>query len=243
VPLRVDGLLVAGRSASYDSIPHGSARVVPIGMVAGEACGTAAAYAVEHDMSFRRMAADREAVGRLQEQLKKQGAYLVEYTPPRMAVMDHWAYTGVAVMRELGLTEGGYGNDYRLENELPSRWALQNKLNKLMALASARTAYRGGSQVPRWEISLDDDNVTVGEILIAAAQGASLGDESWISGQFSGAPPWPRDFGGAEDARQYLADRGILGDEVAGRFADEKATADYGQLLYLLGNLYTTLMN
>ena len=29
VPLEVDQLLVAGRSASYNSLPHGSARVIP----------------------------------------------------------------------------------------------------------------------------------------------------------------------------------------------------------------------
>ncbi|MCL1849131.1 MAG: FAD-dependent oxidoreductase, partial [Clostridiales bacterium] len=101
VPLRVDGLLVAGRSASYDSIPHGSIRVIPIGMAAGEACGTAAAFAIGTGMTFRQLSGDKDAVKQLQDTLKKQGAYLIEYTPPRMAVMDHWAYSGVVVMREM----------------------------------------------------------------------------------------------------------------------------------------------
>ncbi|MCL2678100.1 MAG: FAD-dependent oxidoreductase, partial [Clostridiales bacterium] len=42
VPLLVENLLVVGRSASYDSLPHGSARVIPVGMVTGEAAGVAA---------------------------------------------------------------------------------------------------------------------------------------------------------------------------------------------------------
>jgi hypothetical protein len=274
VPLGVDGLLVAGRSASYNSIPHGSARVIPVGMVAGEACGTAASYAVDMGISFRQMSADPEAIGWLQAQLVKQGAYLAEYTPPRMAVMDHWAYPGVAAMRELGLTEGGYNNDYRLENELPNRWALQNKLNKLISLAHDRTAGREGGRVPFWEISLPDDEITVGEVLMAAAQGASLGDADWLAtwiveqndaGQGSGEQAGgsqggssqdgagqaggedeasviePRSFGDAEEAKEYLISRGLLVGSVLGRYTDTEAIANYGQLLYILGVLYTDL--
>ncbi|MDB5054837.1 MAG: hypothetical protein JWM44_2887, partial [Bacilli bacterium] len=37
VPLKVDGLLVVGRSASYDTLAHGSARVLPNGMAEGQA--------------------------------------------------------------------------------------------------------------------------------------------------------------------------------------------------------------
>ncbi len=35
MPLKIDNLLVVGRSASYDSLAHGSARVIPVGMVTG----------------------------------------------------------------------------------------------------------------------------------------------------------------------------------------------------------------
>ncbi|MCL2121816.1 MAG: FAD-dependent oxidoreductase [Clostridiales bacterium] len=252
-PLEVDGLLVASRSASYDSIPHGSARVIPVGMVAGEACGTAAACAIREGLSFRQMSADEEAIRRLQEQLQKQGAYLAAYTPPRMAVMDHWAYPGVAVMREMGLTEGGYNNDYRLENELPNRWALQNKLNKLMRLAHERSAGWGEEQIPLWEVSLPDDEITLGEVFIATAQGASIGEKARISqwragvreqtgGEQAGGMQ-PASFSGEEEAKQYLLDRGILLEQELGHFSDAGEIAKYSQLLYLLGNLYTTLMN
>ena len=43
VPKDIDGLLVVGRSAGYSSLAAGSARIVPTGMVTGEAAGTAAA--------------------------------------------------------------------------------------------------------------------------------------------------------------------------------------------------------
>ena len=48
VPLKVDGLLVVGRAASFDTIPHGSARVVPLGMAEGEAAGAAVKLAYIH---------------------------------------------------------------------------------------------------------------------------------------------------------------------------------------------------
>lgn len=242
VPLEIDQLLVAGRSASYDSLPHGSARVIPVGMVAGEACGTAAAYAVEHEVTFRQMSQDPEAIKWLQDQLKKQGAYLTEYTPPRMAVMDHWAYPGVVVMRELGLTEGGYNNDYRLDETLPNRWPLQNKLNKLMSLVHERTADRGQEQIPAWQISLPGDEITVGQLYLAAAQAASLGDRSGAGGGADGEEPEARIFTDEAEAKEYLIAKGILTAEMLEHFPDEAAIANYGQLLSILGALYTTLM-
>lgn len=239
VPLEIDQLLVAGRSASYDSLPHGSARVIPVGMVAGEACGTAVAYAVEHETTFRQMSQDPEAIKWLQGQLKKQGAYLTEYTPPRMAVMDHWAYPGVVVMRELGLTEGGYNNDYRLDETLPNRWPLQNKLNKLLSLVHERTA-DSQEQIPAWQISLPGDEITVGQLYLAAAQAASLGDRS--GGGEEGEEPEARIFTDEAEAKEYLIAQGILTAEMLEHFPDEAAIANYGQLLSILGALYTTLM-
>ncbi|MDD2432873.1 MAG: FAD-dependent oxidoreductase [Clostridia bacterium] len=118
VPLMVENLLVVGRSASYDSLAHGSARVIPVGMATGEAAGVATAYSLEKELNFRELSKDKTAIKTVQEQLKKQGAYLVEYTPPRPKVMEHWAYPGVRVMRELGLAAGGYANDYKLDTAI-----------------------------------------------------------------------------------------------------------------------------
>ncbi|OON92181.1 MAG: hypothetical protein ATN33_07760 [Epulopiscium sp. Nele67-Bin001] len=76
VPQTIDNLLVVGRSASYDPLAFGSARVVPIGMAVAEAAGVAAAYAVENDMTFREIAYDEVAIKSIQSTLRKQGAYL-----------------------------------------------------------------------------------------------------------------------------------------------------------------------
>ena len=226
IPLEIDQLLIAGRSASYDSIPHGSARVIPVGMATGEACGTAVAYSVENGLTFREMAYDPEAISWLQNKLRSQGAYLVEYEPPRMAVMNHWAYPGLAVMRELGLAGGGYTNDYKLDNEVPNRWMLQNRMNTVMRLAHERTSDRGKGQIPYVETTLFVDEVTLGQLFLTAARCASLGEP----------------FSEPLDAKRYLIELGIIDESVLTYFENMDAIATTGQVIYILGFVYTYLM-
>ncbi|MCL2151547.1 MAG: FAD-dependent oxidoreductase [Oscillospiraceae bacterium] len=244
VPLKVDQLLIAGRSASYDSLPHGSARVVPIGMVAGEACGVAAAYSVNSGVTFRQMTVDSEAILWLQTQLKKQGAYLTEYTPARIEAMDHWAYPGLAAIRELGLAYGGYSNDYRLDDEVPHRWALQNRLNHVMAVMNERTVDRGNFRIPAWEISLDTDEVPVGLVLIKTAECASLADWNRFPQGHpnTGQQPEPMAFENPAEAMTYLVNLGILDEGVVAHFPDFDAISTNSQLFYIVGALYISLM-
>lgn len=107
-------MLVIGRSASYTSLAAGSARVIPVGMAEGEAAGVAAAYSLEEQQSFRDMSADEAAISSIQKQLKKQGAYLDDFELQNH-LWIHGLYSGVKVIRSLGLLDGGYSNDYRLD--------------------------------------------------------------------------------------------------------------------------------
>ena len=225
VPLEIDQLLITGRSASYDSLPHGSTRVIPVGMVTGEACGTAVAYSINHGVTFRQMTQNPDAILWLQTRLKDQGAFLVEYEPPRMEVMDHWAYDGMAVMRELGLAAGGYHNDYALDSEIVNRWALQSRINWVMRVLNERTEDRGQFQIPELKVSLDEDETTVRQLFLSAAMCASLGE----------------DFNDAIEAENYLIERGILDANDLYRFPDMDVVMTNGQLFYILGRLYTTL--
>ena len=130
VPLNVDNLLVIGRSASYTSLAAGSARVIPVGMAEGEAAGVASAYSLAQQVSFRDMTADTDAIADVQKTLKKQGAYLDDFEVHE-AFMDHWAYSGVKVLRSLGQMDGGYSNDYGLDKAI-SKGRMQNLLNNVM---------------------------------------------------------------------------------------------------------------
>ncbi len=216
VPLKVENLLVVGRSASYDSLPHGSARVLPVGMVTGEAAGVACAYSVREEASFREMCGSSAALEWVQKRLKKQGAYLPDYTPPRPAVMEHWAYPGVRVTRELGLIEGGYANDYGLERKI-NKWNLENKLNKVLRVAHERNPR---VELRRVEIPL---TVTQQEMVRAVAEGLTGKKLSFVQ------------------ARALLKERGILTEDLEKRMSNGtdnwEDNPTFAEMLVLLANL------
>ncbi|MCU6711770.1 FAD-dependent oxidoreductase [Paenibacillus sp. J5C_2022] len=111
VPLKVDNLLVVGRSASFDSLPHGSARVIPLGMATGQAAGAAAKLALERGITVRELSRSKEAVRMLQERLSSQGMDLVMHDLVEPAYMKHPAYRGLLAAVSMNLTTGGYSND------------------------------------------------------------------------------------------------------------------------------------
>ena len=139
VPKNIDGMLVVGRSASYTSLAAGSARVIPLGMAEGEAAGVAAAYSINNQMDFRTMSQNKEAVASVQNTLKAQGAYLDDFSV-RDEIMDHWAYPGVKVLRSLGILDGGYNNDYKLDEPV-SRWRYQNMVNNVLKKSGVEQDY------------------------------------------------------------------------------------------------------
>jgi hypothetical protein len=71
VPLGIENLLVAGRCASMTHEGQSSARVTGACFVMGQAAGTAAALALQAGVAPRRL-----EVGKLQERLERDGAYL-----------------------------------------------------------------------------------------------------------------------------------------------------------------------
>ncbi len=120
VPRGLSNLLVVGRSASYDSLAHGSARVVPVGMAVGEAAGVAAAISLEGKADFHKLSGEPELITELQQRLRSQGAYLVDFDVPH-PLEGHSLYPVVKELRSLGLVTGRYDNDYRLEQPVEIR--------------------------------------------------------------------------------------------------------------------------
>ncbi|SDN55215.1 FAD dependent oxidoreductase [Paenibacillus sp. yr247] len=116
VPQKVDGLLVVGRAASYDTLPHGSARVIPTGMAEGEAAGAAAMFAKKEKLTFRQIAASKEVVSKLQEQLNKQGMEIQPITLKPQPFMEHKEYEGLKSALLLGLASGAYDNNFHLDD-------------------------------------------------------------------------------------------------------------------------------
>jgi hypothetical protein len=240
VPLEIEQLLVVGRAASFDSLPHGSTRVMPIGMTSAEAAGTAVAYSVANNVTFREMTQNPPSIRWLQNQLRRNGAHIVAFEAPREAYLYHWAYPGMVIMRQLALAQGGYFNDYGFDNLATSRWALQSRFNQMMRVIHERTQYRGADQIPAWIIHLDSDTITVGTLFNYAARAASLNDrDREILRPINGVPV---EFPNVQAARDYLTERGVLDVWNSIYFYDTEAISTIGQIMSILGNLYTVLM-
>ncbi|MFD0674776.1 FAD-dependent oxidoreductase [Cohnella sp. GCM10027633] len=129
VPKKIDGLLVVGRSASFDSLPHGSARVVPLGMATGQAAGAAAKLAKERNLTFRQLSASRPAIAELRSRLTKQGMDLKMRPFAKPAYAKHPSYEGLVAATSLFLTTGGYKND---------AWKLDDPANPSLILSGMR---------------------------------------------------------------------------------------------------------
>ncbi|UVI29523.1 FAD-dependent oxidoreductase [Paenibacillus spongiae] len=129
VPKGVDGLLVVGRSASFDTLAHGSARVIPVGMATGQAAGAAAVLAPEEGASFQEMAQSKEIIGKLQERLNNQGMELEPYELPQQPYMKHKAYPGLRVAVEMGVASGGYRNEAFSLDEPSNTQRMVNMMN------------------------------------------------------------------------------------------------------------------
>lgn len=212
VPLEVENMLVIGRSASYTSLAAGSARVIPVGMAEGQAAGVAAAYSLEKQISFRDMAADEKAISSVQKTLKKQGAYLDDFEVHE-DFMDHWAYPGVKVIRGLGLLDGGYSNDYRLD-EAVGKWRLQNMINNSMQKTGKEFSLV--TDIP--------DPVTNGSMVKAIAGLAGVQADTYAE-QLAG-----------------LQEMGIATEEIMSHMGAEQDTPLAAEAIMLTANLYTFMI-
>lgn len=204
IPLKVENLLVVGRSASYDSLAHGSARVIPVGMATGEAAGVAAAYSLEKGLGFRELSKSKEAVAEVQRRLKSQGAYLVSYISPKTEVMNHWTYPGLKIIRELGLAAGGYSNDYHLDTFI-NHWDAAYVINQTLE----RTKDINGQK------TMFPENINCGHLFVEVVRALSGCEYS------------------PEDAYEFLLEKHFLTGQEAKHFSDLTKRPTFGELYFL----------
>lgn len=114
VPQKIDGLLVVGRSTGFSSLAAGSARIVPTGMVTGEAAGAAAALAQKEQLSFREMSKNKALIQRLRGQLDQQGAY-VDHNKTDYPYKGEWFDPTIQTLMDYGLAVAGYENDLKVD--------------------------------------------------------------------------------------------------------------------------------
>lgn len=211
VPLEIDNLMVVGKASGYTSLAAGSARVVPIGMVAAEGAGVAAKIAIENNMTPRELSKDEALIKKLQEELKKRGAYLEDINVPKPEAMNHWAYPGVKIVRSLGLLDGGYENNYRLEEKM-SKWRFQNLVNKVVLKA--------GVEYPVIEVNDPPSNE---EFVMNIAKVVD------------------RDVKEYEEAISILKEKKIMTEILEPYFQNKEAQGSAAEVTWLTANFYTYL--
>jgi hypothetical protein len=235
IPLNVDNLLIVGRSTSFTSLAASSARVIPLGMACGQAAGAAAAQSILEGMDFRQMSRDPEAVARLQSVLKSQNAYLEDFSIPDEPFMSHWAYVSMADLRRIGLMDGGYHNDYRLDEPI-NRWNFQFMLNGIIR--------KNGYIMDSFVIPSPPSS----GYIISAVASAFLAVEHKASESAGGATAvgtapsaeTPSERTHAENLK-LLTDAGLLDTGLAPYFADSDKVPSVAEVAVLLANLHNNI--
>ncbi len=218
VPQDVDGLLVVGRAAGYTSLAAGSARIVPTGMACGEAAGVAVAVAKAQSATPRDLVDDDAAIAEIQEKLTAQGAKL-DHTQTHEDVMDHWAYPGVKVLRSLGVLDGGYDNNYYLDDTITMN-SYQNMVNNAVKKAGFALSDKiyVNEEVPARQII-----GTMARAVIELEGADKLADDNDVY-------------------MNALKERGIMTDELAEYFTDMEAAPNAGAVTLLTARFYSYLL-
>ena len=218
VPQDVDGLLVVGRAAGYTSLAAGSARIVPTGMACGEAAGVAVAVAKAQSATPRDLVDDDAAIAEIQEKLTAQGAKL-DHTQTHEDVMDHWAYPGVKVLRSLGVLDGGYDNNYYLDDTITMN-RYQNMVNNAVKKAGFELSEKiyVNEEIPARQII-----GTMARAVIELEGVDKLADDNDVY-------------------MNALKERGIMTDELAEYFTDMEAAPNAGAVTLLTARFYSYLL-
>lgn len=218
VPQNVDGLLIVGRAAGYTSLAAGSARIVPTGMACGEAAGVAVAVAKALDKTPRDLVDNSAAISMIQDLLVDQGAKL-DHTQTHEDVMDHWAYPGVKVLRSLGVLDGGYDNNYYLDDAITMN-RYQNMVNNAVKKAGFELS----------EKIYVNENVPTRQIIGTMARACI---------EIEGVDTLENDN---DVYMQALKERGIMTDELESYFSDMEATPTAGAVTMLTARFYSYLL-
>ena len=218
VPQDVDGLLVIGRAAGYTSLAAGSARIVPTGMACGEAAGVAVAVAKAQSATPRDLVDDDAAIAEIQEKLTAQGAKL-DHTQTHEDVMDHWAYPGVKVLRSLGVLDGGYDNNYYLDDTITMN-RYKNMVNNAVKKAGFELSEKiyVNEEIPARQII-----GTMARAVIELEGADKLADDNDVY-------------------MNALKERGIMTDELAEYFTDMEAAPNAGAVTLLTARFYSYLL-
>ncbi|RUL49822.1 FAD-dependent oxidoreductase [Lysinibacillus antri] len=178
VPKEIDGLLVAGRSTGYSSLAAGSARVVPTGMITGEAAGVASAIAIEENITFRELSQNEELIEKMRSILSEQGAF-VKHIDTDYPYEGEWYDESIQTIMNYGLVVAGYTNDLRVE-EPATKQGLLNMINASIERANPEVSkkledkihplYAEAFSEEKTPLQLTDVTEVLGELFVDDSQ-------------------------------------------------------------------------
>lgn len=180
VPQQVDGILVVGRSASYDTLAHGSARVIPTGMDEGQSAGSAAKVAIDANVSFRQMAGNKELVAKMQELANKQGMDLKPFKIPDQDYMKHKQYAGLKSAVYVGIASGSYGNKGFKLDEASNPQRVVNNMNTIKKVFASSGMFKGDPSAGIKDIAsgADKQPLTLERVTDIMAKGIGMSTEA-----------------------------------------------------------------
>ena len=132
-------------------------------------------------------------------------------------IMLHWAYSGVKVLRSLGILDGGYSNDYKLDEPI-SRWRYQNMVNNVLKKAGIEQDYiEVNDNPPNRQI------IGTTARAIAKAEGVKYANDYQVY-------------------LEALKERGILTEPLQPYFADGEKNPNVAEVVQLMANMYCYLI-
>ena len=186
-------------------------------MACGQAAGVAAKLCVDKGMTPRELCDNEKAIKKMQTTLKKQGA-LLDHQATEEPVMRHWAYSGLKVIRSMGYADGGYNNDYRLDDAVTGP-----RFCNLVNLAIKKSGLPLETRVVVGEAPDNADLLMALSTKVAELEGVEA----------------PTDL---DSAVAFFQERDVLDNTLSKKFADSKATADAGSCYMLAARLYEHLL-
>lgn len=130
LPKEYTNLLLTGKHAGYSSLAAGSARVIPVGMVTGEAGALAVTVALEHRTDLREININRDLMEKLQNKIIENGGY-IENREMANPLEKEYAYEEMKNLRRMGLLSGGYHNEYYF-SEIINKWQFDQLFKGLL---------------------------------------------------------------------------------------------------------------
>ena len=220
VPLEVENLLVASKASGYSSLAAASARVLPIGMTAGQAAGAAASISINEEAGFRDMAASEELIHQLQAKLKVQGANLYAFEA-EFPYQGEWFYPAIPTLLNYGLIVGGY------ENQLPVE-------KPMMELSFANILSNGVQRITSAEADKLEANIDSFRSIVKENQELTRGKAAQMmlalyGLEKTGVSEW-----------EQLAAAGLLDETITDRL-DENRFLNGAEAYYLAGKLLEEL--